>query len=91
MNTRQVRDYYNTTTIEFVPTNKLQILKEDNAYIPRFQLKNAKKIEDVPINEPLKPTQEMIIKAIKYGMIFLINYKGPLIYLKLTCGPVIRN
>jgi hypothetical protein len=48
----------------------------DNLYIPRFQLKNAKEIADIKINEPIKPTQEMILKAIKYGMIFLISYKG---------------
>jgi hypothetical protein len=39
-------------------------------------LKNVKNIANIPINEPLKPTQEIIIKAIKYGMVFLINYKG---------------
>lgn len=76
MNIKQVKEYFNTSPIEFVPTNKLQIIKEDNSYVPRFQLKNAKKIEDLPINEPLKPTEEIIRKAIKYGMIFLINYKG---------------
>jgi hypothetical protein len=39
-------------------------------------LKKATKIADIPINEPIKPTEEVLIKAIKYGMVFLINYKG---------------
>ena len=75
MNIREVRDYFNTKPLEFVIVEKYE-LKEDNAYVPRFQLKNAKEIADIPINEPIKPTQEIRLKAIKYGMIFLINYKG---------------
>lgn len=75
MNIKQVRDFYNTKPVEFIIREKYE-LKEDNSYVPRFQLKNAKEIADVPINEPLKPTQEIILKAIKYGMVFLINYKG---------------
>jgi hypothetical protein len=75
MNIKQVRDYYNTKPIEFVIKENYE-LKEDNSYVPRFQLKNAKEIANIPINEPLKPTQEIIVKAIKYGMVFLVNYKG---------------
>ena len=75
MNIKQVRDFYNTKPVEFIIREKYE-LKEDNAYVPRFQLKNAREIADIPINEPLKPTQEIITKAIKYGMVFLINYKG---------------
>jgi hypothetical protein len=44
--------------------------------VPRFNLKNATQIAKIPINEPIKPTEEIFIKAIKYGMVFLINYKG---------------
>jgi len=75
MNIKDVRDYYNTKPITFVIRENYE-LKEDNTYVPRFQLKNAKEIANIPINEPLKPTQEIIVKAIKYGMVFLINYKG---------------
>jgi len=75
MNIKDVRDYYNTKPITFVIRENYE-LKEDNTYVPRFQLKNAKEIANIPINEPLKPTQEIITKAIKYGMVFLINYKG---------------
>lgn len=75
MNIKQVRDFYNTKPVEFIIREKYE-LKEDNSYVPRFQLKNTKNIADIPVNEPLKPTQEIILKAIKYGMVFLINYKG---------------
>jgi len=75
MNFQEVRNYFNNKPVEFIIKENYE-LKEDTAYVPRFQLKNAKEIVDIPINEPIKPTQEIILKAIKYGMIFLINYKG---------------
>ena len=75
MNLHDHRQYYNTKPVEFILKENYE-LREDNLYIPRFQLKNAKEIADIKINEPIKPTQENILKAIKYGMIFLISYKG---------------
>ena len=75
MDIRQVRDYFNFKPLEFVLKENYE-LKEDNSYIPRFSLKKVKTIADIPVNEPIKPTQDIIIKAIKYGMIFLISYKG---------------
>lgn len=75
MNLKEVRSFYNTKPVEFVLRQKY-LLKEDNSYVPRFSLKSKTQIVGVPVNEPIKPTQELIIKAIKYGMIFLINYKG---------------
>jgi hypothetical protein len=75
MNLREVRAFYNTKPVEFVIKEKYE-LKEDRSYVPRFNLKKATEIANVPINEPIKPTQEIITKAIKYGMVFLINYKG---------------
>ena len=75
MNLREVRTFYNTKPVEFVIKEKYE-LKEDRSYVPRFNIKKATEIANVPINEPIKPTQEIITKAIKYGMVFLINYKG---------------
>jgi hypothetical protein len=75
MNLREVRAYYNRKPVEYVIRENYN-LKEDNLYVPRFKLKNAKQIADIPVNEPMKPTEELITKAIKYGMIFLISYKG---------------
>lgn len=73
--------YDNIVPIEFI-LKSYSFLKEDNEYIPnvttvpRFTIKGDEDIKDVPINKPIEATQELIIKAIKYGMIFLITYKG---------------
>jgi len=75
MNLSQLKDYYNKKPVEFVVKENYELI-EDNEYIPRFSLKNVKDIADIPINEPVKYSDQMMIKAIKYGMIFLINYKG---------------
>jgi hypothetical protein len=75
MDLKEYRAYWNTKPVEFVIKEKYE-LKEDRAYVPRFNLKSVTKIADIPINEPIKPTEEVLIKAIKYGMVFLINYKG---------------
>ena len=75
MNLRQTRDYYNTKPVEYVVREHYELI-EDNEFIPRFSLKNVKDIANIPINEPIKYSDEIMIKGIKYGMIFLINYKG---------------
>ena len=76
MNINQSRTYFNNKPVEFITKESYNDLKEDREFIPRFSLKNIRDFEDVPINEPIKYDQDIIIKAIKYGMIFLINYKG---------------
>lgn len=75
MNLREVRAFYNTKPVEFIVRQDLSV-NEDNSYVPRFGFKKNKEIVGVPINEPIKPSQELLVKAIRYGMIFLINYKG---------------
>jgi hypothetical protein len=75
MNLREIRTFYNTKPVEFVIREKYE-LKEDRSYVPRFSLKNSTQIANIPINEPIKPSQELILKCIKYGMVILINYKG---------------
>lgn len=75
MTSKEIKAYYNTKPVEYVVSKSLSIL-EDKTYVPRFKLKQLNNIINVPINEPIKPTPEIIIKAIKYGMIFLVNYKG---------------
>jgi len=69
------RTYYNLKPVEYV-VKQYYPIKEDNEFIPRFSLKNVTDIANIPINEPIKYSDEVMIKAIKYGMIFLINYKG---------------
>lgn len=75
MNITDIKSYYNNKPIEFIIKENYS-LSEDKEYIPRFQLKNVKEISNIPINEPIKPTIDIIIKAIKYGMIFNVMYKG---------------
>jgi hypothetical protein len=75
MKLSQVKDYYNTKPVEFVIKENYELI-EDREYVPRFTLKNVKDISNIPINEPIKYSEQTLIKAIKYGMIFLINYKG---------------
>lgn len=75
MNLLQTRDFYNTKSIEYVIKENYELV-EDNEFIPRFSLRNIKDFEKIPINEPVKFSEDLMIKAIKYGMIFLINYKG---------------
>lgn len=69
------RTYYNTKPVEYV-VKRYYPIKENSEFIPRFSLKNVTDIAKIPINEPIKYSDEVMIKAIKYGMIFLINYKG---------------
>jgi hypothetical protein len=75
MNLKQLRDFYNNKPVEFVIKEHYNLI-EDNEYIPRFSLKNVKDIANIPINQPIKYSDQVMTKAIKYGMIFLINYKG---------------
>lgn len=69
------KTYYNLKPVEYVVKEKYRMV-EDNEFVPRFSLKNVKDIANIPINEPIKYNEQTLIKAIKYGMIFLINYKG---------------
>jgi hypothetical protein len=75
MTPKEIREYFNTKPVEFVIKENYE-LSEDKEFIPRFTLKGAKEISNIPINQPIKPSMDIIIKAIKYGMIFLVSYKG---------------
>lgn len=75
MNLKEIKQYYNKKPVEFIFKQNI-MLKEDVAYVPRFNLKNVKEIADLPINEPIKPTMDILLKGIKYGLIFNIDYKG---------------
>lgn len=75
MNLNQTRTYFNTKPVEYIVKEHYNLM-EDQELIPRFSLKNVQEINNIPINQPIKYSDEIMIKAIKYGMIFLINYKG---------------
>jgi hypothetical protein len=75
MNLSQTRDYYNKVPVEYVIKEHYNLI-EDLEYIPRFSLKNVKDIANIPINQPIKYSDQVMSKCIRYGMIMLINYKG---------------
>lgn len=75
MNLKQLRDFYNKKPVEFVVKEHYNLI-EDFEYIPRFSLKNVKEIANIPINEPIKYSPEVMSKCIRYGLVMLINYKG---------------
>lgn len=75
MNIKQLKAYYNNKPVEFILKENYDIF-ENIEYISRFSLKNIKEISNIPINKPIRYTDDVVIKAIKYGMIFLISYKG---------------
>lgn len=75
MNLYKTKAFYNTRPVEFVIKEHYDLI-ENQEYVPRFSLKNIKDIGNIPINEPVKYSEQVMIKAIKYGMIFLVNYKG---------------
>lgn len=72
----ELKTYYNDKEITYLFKQEYTRLVEDLEFIPRFTLKNVSDIANIPINEPMKYDQNIIIKAIRYGMIFLINYRG---------------
>lgn len=76
MNLTQAKSFFNTKPIEYVVKESYNDLKEDREFVPKFSLKGIRDFENIPINQPIKYSDEIAIKAIKYGMIFLINYKG---------------
>ena len=76
MNFTQAKSYYNNKPVEYVIRESYNYLKEDKEFIPRFSLKNFKGLEKIPVNEPIKYDEKIMIMAIQYGLVFLINYKG---------------
>ena len=76
MNFTQTKTFYNNKPVEYIIKETYNDLKEDREFIPRFSLKKFKGFEKIPVNEPIKYDEKLIIKAIEYGLVFLINYKG---------------
>lgn len=77
MNFTQAKNYYNNNKpVEYVVRESYNDLKEDKEFVPRFSLSSFRDFQNIPINEPIKFDEKIFIKAIQYGMIFLISYKG---------------
>lgn len=78
MSTLQKKLLYNyNKQLHLIVTPKYLLrLREDQNFVPRFTLKDKEIFSDFPINEPVKYSPELILKAIQWGMIIQIDYKG---------------
>ncbi len=70
------RDIHNNKAIEFIFNQHLSLIKEDAAYVPRFSMKDLEIFKDIPVNEPVKYSDDLLVKAIQYGMVLTFQYKG---------------
>lgn len=70
---------YNCTkelTFLFKPQYILHINENDQTFVPRFSLKKSDIFQDFPSNTPTKYSPELLLKAIQWGMIIQLDYKG---------------
>lgn len=58
------------------PTFVMHINENDTTLVPRFSLKDTEVFQDFPANTPTKFSPELILKAIEWGMIIQLDYKG---------------
>lgn len=60
------------------PKYNISMVKEgvDSTFVPRFSLKDADIFQDFPANTEVKYNAELIKRAIKWGMIIKIDYRG---------------
>lgn len=77
MNLYNIKAMYSNKPVQLIPSQKFttKYIKEDQAYIPRFSYK-SEVFPDIPINKPMKFSEKILLRAIKYGMVMLIRYKG---------------
>lgn len=69
--------FTNSEDVEYVLPQPFEyLINEDTSYVPRFSFKNMEIFNDIPVNKPIRYNQKIMIKAIKFGMIFLVDYKG---------------
>lgn len=69
-------EIHNRKPIEFIFNQFISSINEDTGYVPRFSMKDLEIFKNIPVNEPVKFSEELMIKCIQYGMIININYKG---------------
>ena len=68
MDKKAYKLYYNTGELYMTPRVRWDRLNENRI--------NPEIIKDFPVNKPVKFNKSLMIKAIQYGMIILINYRG---------------
>ena len=69
--------YNSNQPVMFMSKPKYTMVKESSdVLIPRFKLKNTDIFDDFPTDEHVKFSLPLILKAIEWGMIIQIEYKG---------------
>lgn len=68
MTNRESKLFFNIKDVYYTPKIKWSMLNESKI--------DPNIIKDFPVNKPVKFNKELMIKAIQYGMIILINYRG---------------
>lgn len=68
MDSREHKLYYNIKDVYMTPKVNWSKLNENKI--------NPEIIKDFPVNKPIKFDRNLMIKAIQFGMIILINYRG---------------
>lgn len=68
--------YNSNQPVMFMSKPKYTITEENNVLIPRFKLKDSNIFDDFPTDEAVKFDVALILKAIEWGMIIQIEYKG---------------
>jgi len=68
MDRRQYEMYYNTKDLYMTPRVNWGKLNEDKI--------NPEIIKEFPVNKPIKFDKDLMIKAIQFGMIIMMNYRG---------------
>lgn len=70
--------YDNKEDVELVLKDQRYKLNEDQSFIPRFKVnqKYHQIFSEFPINKQLKYSHNLLQKAIQYGMILLVQYRG---------------
>lgn len=73
------KSYNKYNDVEFIVNQNSileSMLNENQDMIPRFSLKDLEIFNDLPVNVPVKYSRDLALKAVKYGLIMLVNYKG---------------
>ena len=66
MNLKQLKNFYNKKPVEYIIKDNYNNLIENQEFIPRFSLKNVKEIANIPVNKPIKYSDEDYIVAKKF-------------------------
>lgn len=72
------KNHDNKEDVELVLKANYTKLNEDQSFVPRFKVhdKYHQIFSDFPINKQLKYSHDLLVKAIQYGMILLVQYRG---------------